>query len=223
MANGALAIVDECPILLDALCAICISNGFEVVGRGTSKDDALALANSHIDALVLDPTMQGGMDVISKILVQSPSIKIVALSPATGADYAVRAIEAGARGYVLKKCTADDFVKAIRAVMDGDLFVSPTFAAAILTALRDAQLRKRAAQIVNFNTREDQVVRLLLRGRTNKEIARTLSIGEKTVKWYMTNVMQKLNARSRTEAVLACHKLGLVPDQDFNNIDANVV
>jgi two-component system, NarL family, nitrate/nitrite response regulator NarL len=223
MANGALAIIDECPILLDALCGICTSNGFDVVGRGKSKDEALALACKNIDALVLDPTMQGGIEVISKILVRCPQIKIVALSSASGADYAVRAIEAGARGYVLKKCTAEDFIQAIRAVMDGDLFVSPTFAAKILTSLRDARLRKRAAQIVNFNTREHQVVRLLLRGRTNKEIARTLSIGEKTVKWYMTNVMQKLNARSRTEAVLACHKLGLVPDQDISNIDATLV
>lgn len=216
MTNGTIAIVDECPILRDALAQIFASHGFNVVGRAGSVADAVELAEKEIDVLVLDPTMQGGMDAISAVLVRHPTIKIIAWSPATGADYAVRAIDAGARGYVLKRATAEDFILAVRAVLEGETFITPSFATTILTSLRDARLRRRAAQIVNFNMRESQIVRLLLRGRTNKEIARTLSIGEKTVKWYMTNVMQKLNARSRTEAVLACHKLGLMQDQDLS-------
>jgi DNA-binding NarL/FixJ family response regulator len=216
MIKGIIAIVDECPILRDALVTICADNGFDVVGRGRSAADAIALAGNHIDVLVLDPTMQGGMDAISAVLACRPTIKIIAWSPAAGADYAVRAIEAGARGYVLKRCTAEDFILAVRAVIDGETFITPSFATTILASLRDDRLRKRAAQIVDFNVRESQIVRLLLRGRTNKEIAKTLSLGEKTVKWYMTNVMQKLNARNRTEAVLACHKLGLMQDQDLS-------
>ena len=216
MLKRTIAIVDECPILLGALGVICADNGFEVVGRGRSAPEAVALAGNHIDVLVLDPTMQGGMEAISAVLVRCSTIRVIAWSSATGADYAIRAIEAGARGYVLKRCTVEDFILAVRTVIDGETFIAPSFATTILESLRDARLRKRAAQIVDFNIRESQIVRLLLRGRTNKEIATTLSIGEKTVKWHMTNVMQKLNARSRTEAVLACHKLGLMQDQDLS-------
>ena len=217
MIPTAIGIVDENPILLDALVAICTKKGLNVVARGGSASDAMSLAaNTNIDILVLDPTMHGGIEVITGALACNPSIKVIALSSALGADYAVRAIEAGARGYVLKRCTADDFVAAVTSVVHGDTFITPSFAATILTALRDDRLRKRAAQLVDFSIRENQIMRLLLRGRTNKEIAKTLAISEKTVKCYMTTVMQKLNARNRTEAVLACQKIGLQHDIELS-------
>jgi DNA-binding NarL/FixJ family response regulator len=206
----AVAIFDENPILLDAVRSICVAKGFDVVATGRSAEEAVKLAASQrVDIFVLDPTMQGGMDAVSAVLSRSAEAKVIAYSPAIGADYAVRAIEAGARGYVLKKCGAEELITAIGSVIEGETFITPSFATTILTALRDDRLRKRAAQLVDFSIRENQIVRLLLRGRTNKEIARTLAISEKTVKCYMTTVMQKLNARNRTEAVLACQKIGL--------------
>jgi DNA-binding NarL/FixJ family response regulator len=212
-----IAIFDENPILLDALRSICTAKGFDVVATGRSAGEAIKLAtNQRIDVFVLDPTMQGGMDAVSAVLSQSIDTKIVAYSPALGADYAVRAIEAGARGYVLKKCGADELIAAIRSVVAGETFITPSFATTILTALRDDRLRKRAAQLVDFSLRENQIVRLLLRGRTNKEIAKTLLISEKTVKCYMTTVMQKLNARNRTEAVLACQRIGLQQEPELS-------
>jgi DNA-binding NarL/FixJ family response regulator len=210
MVAVAIAIFDENPILLEAIRSICAAKGFDVVATGRSAEEAIKLAASQrVDIFVLDPTMQGGMDAVSAVLSQSAEAKVVAYSPAIGADYAVRAIEAGARGYVLKKCGAEELITAIRCVIEGETFITPSFATTILTALRDDRLRKRAAQLVDFSIRENQIIRLLLRGRTNKEIARTLAISEKTVKCYMTTVMQKLNARNRTEAVLACQKIGL--------------
>lgn len=212
-----IAIVEENPILLEALVSICRKEGLKVVASSSSASDAMALAAApNLDVLVLDPTMQGGMDVISGALAGNPNIKVIALSSALGADYAVRAIEAGAQGYILKRCTADEFVKAVVSVIHGETFITPSFAATILTALRDDRLRKRAAQLVDFSIRENQIMRLLLRGRTNKEIAKSLAISEKTVKCYMTTVMQKLNARNRTEAVLACQKIGLQHDLELS-------
>jgi DNA-binding NarL/FixJ family response regulator len=207
------AIVDENPILLDALRSICATKGFEVVATGRSAGEAVELVTTQrIDILVLDPTMQGGIDAVSAVRSRSVDTKVIAYSQAIGADYAVRAIEAGARGYVLKKSGADELVAAIKSVIEGETFISPSFATTILTALRDDRLRKRAAELVDFSIRENQIMRLLLRGRTNKEIAGTLVISEKTVKCYMTTVMQKLNARNRTEAVLACQKIGMHQD-----------
>jgi len=210
MAAISMAIVDENPILLKELSSICSRHGFHVRDTGSSAAAAVEFAaKSGLDILVVDPTMQGGMDAIAAVLARSTTTKVIAWSPARGADYAVRAIEAGARGYVLKTCTADEFILAVKAVLEGEIFITPSFAATILAALRDDRLRKRAAAIVAFSSREEQIVRLLLRGRTNKEIAATLSISDKTVKWYMSNVLQKLNAKNRTEAVIACQKLGL--------------
>lgn len=212
-----IAIVEENPILLEALVSICRKEGLNVVARGSSANEAMALAAApNLNVLVLDPTMHGGMEVISGALACNPTIKVIALSSALGADYAVRAIEAGARGYILKRCTAEDFVAAVVSVVHGETFITPSFAATILTALRDDRLRKRAAQLVDFSIRENQIMRLLLRGRTNKEIAKALAISEKTVKCYMTTVMQKLNARNRTEAVLACQKIGLQQDIELS-------
>jgi two-component system, NarL family, nitrate/nitrite response regulator NarL len=217
MVPATIAIFDENPVLLDALCALCIAKGYDVVATGRSAGEAIKLATiQRIDIFVLDPTMPGGMDAISTVLSQSTNTNVVAYSPAIGADYAVRAIEAGARGYVLKKCGADELIAAIRSVIDGETFITPSFATTILVALRDDRLRKQAAQLVDFSIRENQIMRLLLRGRTNKEIANALAISEKTVKCYMTTVMQKLNARNRTEAVLACQKIGLEQDIELS-------
>ena len=211
-----IGIVDENPLLLQALIKICSDNGLKIVASGRSTADAIRLAADHqLDLIILDPTMQGGIEAISEILSRNPSLKIIAYSSALGADYAVRAIEAGARGYVLKRCTAEEFFTAVSSVINGETFITPSFAATILTALRDDRLRKRAAQLVDLSIRENQIVRLLLRGRTNKEIASTLAISEKTVKCYMTTVMQKLNARNRTEVVLACQRIGLQHDLEL--------
>ena len=80
--------------------------------------------------------------------------------------------------------------------------------------MRNASLRKVAAQAIKLSIREEQIVRLLLRGRTNKEIAAGLGIGEKTVKHYMTILMQKLQARNRLEVVIAAQKLEVQSHQD---------
>jgi two-component system, NarL family, nitrate/nitrite response regulator NarL len=206
----AIAIVDENPILLEALSSLFTNKGMKIAALGRSPADAIKFATSHCpDILILDPTKPGGMEAISTVLLHASNTKVIAYSPAIGADYAVRAIEAGARGYILNKCTADEFIAAIKSVMDGDTFITPSFAATIMAALRDDRVRKRAAELVDLSIRENQIVRLLLRGRTNKEIANNLAISEKTVKCYMTTLMQKLNARNRTEVVLACQKIGI--------------
>ena len=215
MSGMSVGIIDENPILLQALSTICSDKGLGISASGGSAADAIRLAADH-QVIILDPTMQGGMEVISEILSRNPSVKVIAYSSALGADYAVRAIEAGARGYILKRCTAAEFISAVNSVINGETYITPSFAATILMALRDDRLRKRAAQLVDFSIRENQIIRLLLRGRTNKEIARTLAISEKTVKCYMTTLMQKLNARNRTEAVLACQRIGLQQDPEMS-------
>lgn len=117
------------------------------------------------------------------------------------------ALDAGANGYVLKGSNAQELIQAVESVCQGETYITQSFAIQVIAALRNASLRRMAAEVVQLSIREDQIVRLLLRGRTNKAIAISLNISEKTVKNYMTILMQKLHARNRLEVVIAAQAL----------------
>ena len=128
------------------------------------------------------------------------------------------ALTSSSNGYVLKGSSAQELIQAIEAVRHGETYITQSFASQVIAALRNASLRRVAAEAVRFSIREDQIVRLLLRGKTNKEIAIALKISEKTVKNYMTILMQKLNARNRLEVVIAAQALTeREPDESVGN------
>jgi DNA-binding NarL/FixJ family response regulator len=213
MRHVSIAFVDNHPIVVDSLVrAFAANEEFHVVATGQSLLDASRISASYqVDVLVLDPTMPGnGFDAIMSIKAAHPTIKIIAFSAALGTDSAVRALEAGARGYVLKTSTIRDLELAINTVLGGEVFLPTNFTSNVIAALRDVNLRKKAAHSIKLSIREEQIVRYLLRGYTNKQIATMLSIQEKTVKGYMTILMQKLHARNRTEAAIAAEKI-IVP------------
>lgn len=205
------AFVDDHPILLDGLAqAFSANDGYRVVGTGGCTADALRIVGDmRPDVLVMDLSMPGNpLETIQKVGEMSPPTKIVIFTASANIDLAVRTLEVGATGYVLKGCTAAELSAAIQSVLAGDTFVTPSFATTVIAALRNAALRKTTARAVKLSIREDQIVRLLLRGWTNKEIANQLCISEKTVKNYMTLLMQKLNVRNRLEVIIATQKLG---------------
>ena len=103
----------------------------------------------------------------------------------------------------MKGSSIQDLTNAIQSVVSGETYITQKFAARVIMALREASLRRNAERRNELSVREGQIARLLLRGKTNREIAAELSISEKTVKHYMSALMQKLNVRNRTEAVLA--------------------
>lgn len=214
---------DDHPILLEGLVNIFSRfNDFTIVGRGSTAADAVKAAMTrHLDVIVLDLAMPGdAFDAISTICLERPETKMIAFTASVGVDSAVRALDAGASGYVIKGSTAEELYGAIHAVLRGETFITQSFATKVISALRDATLRRAAAQAIRLSIREEQIVRLLLRGKTNKEIALRLSISEKTVKHYMTVLMQKLSARNRIEVVLAAQRLnpdfGLSPEMRRN-------
>jgi DNA-binding NarL/FixJ family response regulator len=211
MSAISIAFVDDHPILLEGIVSVFSkSNDLKIVAKGYSTEDALRIAENYTpDILVVDLSMPGDIfEAISRISTRQSNTKIIAFTAATGIDQAVRALDAGASGYVLKGSTADDLLDAVRAVRSGETFITQGFAGKVIAALRNASLRKAAAQAIKLSIREEQIVRLLMRGRTNREIAEQLHISEKTVKHYMTVLMQKLNVRNRLEVVIAAQKLG---------------
>jgi two-component system, NarL family, nitrate/nitrite response regulator NarL len=209
MAPISVVLIDDHPVLLDGLVSVFAARqNYSVVGIGMNARDAIDLAaREQPNILVMDLNMPGDVfEAISKISQSWPSTKVLAFTASVGIDYAVRALDAGVSGYVLKGSTADELSLAIESVLAGETFITPNFASKIIVALRDVSLRKIAARAIKLSIREDQIVKLLLRGRTNKEIASDLKISEKTVKHYMTLLMQKLNVRNRLEVIIAAQK-----------------
>lgn len=205
-----LALFDDHPVLLDGLSTILSEcDGFTVVGTGGSAADALSVSTSRkVDVAIVDLDMPGNVfEVIQALRAQSPDTRILIFTASVAIEHAVRALEAGAHGYVLKGSTIGELTDAIRTVMKGDTYLTQGFAVKVISALRNASARKAALQALRLSLREEQVVRLLLRGKTNREIAGSLKISEKTVKHYMSILMQKLHARNRIEVVLAAQKL----------------
>lgn len=197
-------------MLLDGLGLIFSSTpDYEVVAKGRCADDAVSIAERlQPDVLIIDLSMPGNaFEAIQKIVASAPAVKIIAFTAIASVEYAVRALEAGARGYVLKGSTVDELAQALASVLAGETYVTPIFASKVITALRNASRRSVEAEAVKLSIREGQIVKLLLRGCTNKEIGEDLQISEKTVRHYMTLLMRKLNVRNRVEAVIAAQRL----------------
>jgi len=205
------ACIDDHPILLEGLESILSESGkYKVVATGKSSEDAIHIAQKdQPEILILDLNMPGdAFQAIADIRKSSPVTRVLAFTASAGIDHAVRALDAGATGYVLKGSTDEELMQAMNIVLSGETFITPSFASKVIAALRDVSVRRSTARKINLSVREDQIVRLLLLGRTNKEIARQLNISEKTVKHYMSLLMQKLQARNRVEVVLAAQELG---------------
>jgi DNA-binding NarL/FixJ family response regulator len=205
-----IALIDDHPLMIEALSSLLKSiEGFGVVGTGTTAFDVVEICRqTHPEIAVVDLSVPGDVyGAIANAIKISPSTKIVVFTAATGVETAIRALDAGARGYVLKGSTTSELIQAIFSVQSGETYITQGFASRVIAGLRNVSLRRKAAEAVGFSIREDQIVRLLLRGFTNKAIAASLKISEKTVKNYMTILMQKLSARSRLEVVIAAQKL----------------
>lgn len=204
-----IAVVDDHPLMIEAIESLLRrTKGFEVVGSGATAHDVVELCERiRPQVAVVDLSIPG--DVYAAIesgLRISPETKIVAFTASTGVDSAIRALDAGASGYVLKGSNTAELIQAISSVQSGETYITQSFASRVIAGLRDASLRRKAAQAVILSIRERQIIRLLMNGKTNKEIAIAINISEKTVKHYMTVLMQKLQVRNRLEVVLAAQK-----------------
>lgn len=204
------AFVDDHPILLEGLVSLYSGkDDLFISAQGESAVDAVKIAEEkRPDVLVLDLNMPG--DTISAIdlIVRSyHSTKIIVFTAASNIDTAVRVLDLGVYGYVLKGSTAKDLHEAIRIVHGGNTFITPGFATKVILSMKAAEMRRKTRVQKQLSAREEQIVRYLMMGKTNREIARMLDISEKTVKHYMTLLMQKLDARNRLEVVLAAQKL----------------
>lgn len=178
-----------------------------VVGEAADGEEAVHLAQQlQPDVVLMDllmPIMDGvaATAAIRKIL---PETEVVALTSVLESDLVVRAVKAGAIGYLLKDTKAPELRKAIKAAAAGLVQLTPQASAYLLHQVRTSVERKA------FTERETEVLQLLAQGQSNKDIGRTLQIGEDTVKTHVGHIFVKLDVQSRTQAVLSAMRLGLI-------------
>jgi NarL family two-component system response regulator LiaR len=180
---------------------------FEVVGEAADGHGALRMARElQPDVVLMDLLMPGmdGIEATSILRREMPDIEVIALTSVLEDSSVVGAIRAGAIGYLLKNTEADELIRAIKAAAGGQVQLSPQAAARLMREVRAPESPEA------LTDRETEVLRLLAAGQSNKEIARTLSIGEKTVKTHVSSILGKLGVSSRTQAALYAVKIGLV-------------
>lgn len=181
------------------------SEGLSIVGEGATAPEAVALCTElKPDVVLLDISMPGnGIEAAGEIARRCPETRIVMLTASEVEDDIMKALAAGASGYIVKGVGAEDFVSALRAIARGESYVSPGLAARLLVAMRTpGPPQADASPFDTLTAREEQILKLVSQGLSNKEVGRGLDLQEKTVKHYMTTILQKLQARNRVEATL---------------------
>ncbi|GMU51675.1 MAG: DNA-binding response regulator [Candidatus Xenobia bacterium] len=180
----------------------------ELVVVGEASDGLEALEKAHElkpHVVVMDLLMPrlDGIQAIARLRQELPEVEAVALTSVLDDASVVGAVRAGAMGYLLKDARAEELCQAIRAAAAGQVQLSPQAAARLLQEMRSPQSPDRLTE------RETEVLRLVARGESNRAIAQTLSIAEKTVKTHVSNLLAKLGLSSRTQAALYAvqHKL----------------
>jgi DNA-binding NarL/FixJ family response regulator len=152
-----------------------------------------------------------GVQAMRRIRAEDASVKFIVLTTYDSDEYIFDAIEAGAKGYLLKDASREELFQAVRAVHRGESLIEPGVAAKILDRL--AQLSRRSSQpsvAELLSERETEVLQLMASGSPNKAIAAALSISESTVKTHVANIFQKLEVNQRTEAVTKAMSLGII-------------
>jgi DNA-binding NarL/FixJ family response regulator len=207
-----IVIVDDHPLFRGGVARSLAEEGFEILAEGGSAVEALELAGEHMpDLLLLDISMPGsGLAAARDVARRFPAIRIVMLTVSEADEDVLAALEAGARGYVLKGVGARELVTLLRDVHSGGSYVSPALAARMLAAMQKAGRGVAVDDpIADLTKREEEILRLVSQGKSNKEVGRALDLQEKTVKHYMTNILQKLQVRNRVEAAVLARSRGL--------------
>ncbi len=201
-------IVDDHPIVREGLVAVLETQpDFAVVGQADSGQRAVAQAAAlRPDVLLLDLELPGmdGVAALRAIREADPGARAIVFTAFDTDERILGAVRAGARGYLLKGAPRDELFQAIRVVHRGGSLIQPVVAARLLQQAAAPPLAEPLTE------RELEVLRLLAQGRQNKEIADSLAISERTVKFHVSGILAKLDAGNRTEAVARAAQLGLI-------------
>lgn len=196
-------LVDGMPLFRLGLAeALAAERSFYICGEAGTQDDALRLARELLPAVVLlDANMPGqaSLEITERIRQACPATAVLLVAKNCRKDSLLAGFKAGARGFVLKTALSDELVNAVQAVNAGNLYVSPPVSALLM----DLLTHTAPPNPLNVLTsREREILAFIGNGLTNREIGEKVFLSEKTIKHYVTNILQKLQVRSRVQAAL---------------------
>jgi DNA-binding NarL/FixJ family response regulator len=209
-----LLIVDNHTLFRQGLVSLLQSEpGFEVAGEAGSGEEALKLVPKiQPDVVLMDVKMPGigGVEATRRLVEATPQARVLMLTVSEEEESLFAAIQAGARGYILKSADADQLLEAIRRVHAGEAMISPVMTFRLMQALRNGGVHLPLPELP-LTSREQDVFQLLAQGASNRRIAKALTITENTVKTHVRNILEKLELRNRTEVAAYARSLRLFP------------
>jgi two-component system response regulator DevR len=176
---------------------------FEVIGEAATAKEALDQAlRLHPDIILMDIRLPGtsGIEACEQIITADSNIKVIMLTSYAEDEMLFSAIRAGASGYVLKQIGAEDLVKAIESVGKGEALLDPAVTQRVFQEVRRAVKEEEASAFASLSQQERHVLLLVSEGKTNREIAKILFLGEGTVRNYVSSILSKLDVSNRAEA-----------------------
>lgn len=186
----------------------------EVVGEAESGVQAIQLVReTHPDVVLMDISMPGvdGIAATRAVAAEHPDVRIIMLTMYYEHERAFQAIRAGAQGYLLKTSGAEDVIRAVRFANQGGSMVDPSIAPSLLREFQRLANNPGTSREERLSERDLTLLRLLVAGKSNKEIARHLTLAESTVKNNLSLLFQKLGARDRTQAAVLAMSRGVLP------------
>jgi len=200
-----IAIADDHPLFREGVSrTISSAEDFEVVAEcGDANAAVQATVEYNPDIVLLDISMPGnGIDAVRRIREISTSVKIVMLTVSEHDADVLSSLKMGACGYIVKGIGGARLIEAVRSIASGEFYVSPALAGRVLVNMQRESKISKEDPFVDLNMREKRVLELVSEGLSNREIAEEENLSEKTIKYYMTNVLQKLQVRNRVEAAI---------------------
>jgi DNA-binding NarL/FixJ family response regulator len=205
-------LADDHRMLREGLRRSMTDQGFDVVGEARDGEEAIRLAEQlQPEVILMDVTMPevDGVEATRQIRQQFPDIRIVMLTMHADQEVLAAAIRAGASGYLVKDCSTEEIASAVRMAASGETALSPQLAASMLDEVRKLDAPSSEEERI-ITRREEEVLQLIANGCSTPEVAEKLFISQKTVKNHLASIYQKLDARDRTQAVLAAVRMGIV-------------
>lgn len=210
-------LVDDQRLMRDGLRTLLeLEDDLQVVGEAADGSEALELyADSDADVVLMDVRMPGmdGVEATRRMVERWPGARVIIVTTFDDEEYVFDGLRAGARGYLLKDVSGKELAEAVRTVAAGGALIEPSVARKVLAEFSRLAPPARTVEETlaePLSQREVEILRLLARGLTNREIALQLSLASGTVKNYVTSILGKIGARDRTQAALRGKELGLI-------------
>jgi DNA-binding NarL/FixJ family response regulator len=207
-------LADDHTIVRDGLKALLEANpDIKVVGDAATGQEVIDQVNElEPDIVIMDISMpeMNGIEATSKILVEHPGVRVIVLSMLGTADHVFHALEAGARGYLLKESAGRDVMEAVQLVSAGEMYFSQPITRTMVDDYMRARVESESNPLESLSMRENEILCMVVEGKTSAEIGRSLHLSPKTVESYRSRMMQKLGISDMPELIKFAIKHGLI-------------